>query len=367
MTFVPHVLALVVTFLALTASGCASMKPLPPGEALTESERRDVIRRASVWSATDIKLMDLKKGPAGEGGFSPDELVTCEFKEREMGGQSRKFACVTSQGAELKVKYGARNAEVYGEVLSTRLFWALGFPADKMYPVRVRCNGCYPDPWKMPKKSAGSELFDPAAIETRLPGSSMETAQDSGWKWSELEDIGPDAPKDARSHRDALKLLAAFIQHSDSRPANQRILCPEGQEMGRTGCRAPVLMVHDLGLTFGRADLIDKSKNSVSFADWAKEPVWKDRDTCVASIKGFFRGHFKNPKISEAGRAFLASLLVQLSDAQLQDLFETARINRRSGDPSADPQKDAPPVPVDEWVRLFKLKRSQVVEHRCSA
>jgi hypothetical protein len=85
----------------------------------------------------------------------------------------------------------------------------------------------------------------------------------------------------------------------------------------------------------------------------------------VARLKGSFTGSLGNPKISEAGRAFLAGLLTQLSDAQLHDLFETARVKRRSADPSNDPDHDTPPASVDAWVTAFKQKRAQIVDQRC--
>ena len=124
-------------------------------------------------------------------------------------------------------------------------------------------------------------------------------------------------------------------------------------------------MVSDLGLTFGHAGLLNKNADSVSLDSWTQVPVWKDRAHCVAQLKGSFTGSFSSPKISEAGRAFLAGLLVQLSDAQLRDLFETARVKRRSSDPSSDPDKDAPPARVNEWVTAFKQKRDQIVDQRC--
>jgi hypothetical protein len=350
--------------LTLALCGCAHVKSLPPGEALTPEGRLAVIRRAGVWSPTDVRSLDLEAGPDPRAAFAPGTWVACEHKsEKEPGGHSPKFVCETSPGQEVKVKYGAKNAEVYGEVLTTRLFWALGFAADRMYPVRVRCHGCSSDPKKDPAITRAVTEFDPAAIELKLPGRAMETRPDSGWKWSELEDIGPDAPPDARAHRDALKLLAAFVQHIDSRSANQRLLCPSGEEVGRTGCRRPVLMIHDLGLTFGRGAFLQKNLNSVSLANWTQVPVWKDRARCVAQLKRPLFGGLSNPRISEAGRAFLAGLLVQLTDAQLRDLFGAARVTRRS----RDPKKDSPPASVDEWVNAFKVKRSQIVDQRCPA
>ena len=148
-----------------------------------------------------------------------------------------------------------------------------------------------------------------------------------------------------------MKLLAAFIQHSDSKPDNQRLFCPEGQEEGAKGCRTPTLMIHDLGL--------------VSFEHWQEEPVWNDREKCVAQLKGSITDHFSHPEISEAGRAFLAGLLIQLTDAQLRDLFETARIERRSAHVRSDPKDDLPVASVDQWVEAFKTKRAEIVNHRC--
>jgi hypothetical protein len=351
--------------LSLALGGCAHRKSLSPGEALTPTERHEAIRRAGVWSPTDIPKVDLKAGPDASGAFAPNQWVTCEYKEKESSGHSPKFVCETSPGNEVKVKYGPRNAEVFGEVLSTRLFWALGFPADRMYPVRVRCHGCPRDPSEGPEMAGEVVEFNPAAIERKLPGRPMETKSDSGWTWSELEDIGPEAAPGARAQRDALKLLAAFVQHTDTKAANQRLLCPKGEEVGQTGCRRPILMVSDLGLTFGHAGLLNKNADSVSLATWTQVPVWKDRAGCVAQLKGSFTGSFSHPTIREAGRAFLAGLLVQLTDAQLRDLFETARVKRRSSDPSSDPDKDGPSARVDEWVTAFKLKRAQIVDQRC--
>ena len=359
----------VLVALNLLLAGNPDVKPVKPASALVVSvaERKEAIRRASVWSATDIPSLDLKAGPPRPDGFAFDDWVTCRYQEKKLSGNSPKFACETSPGQEVKVKYGPRNAEVFGEVIATRLFWALGFPVDAMYPVRVRCEGCPADPSKAPKAIAGVSVFDPAAIERKLPGRPIETRPDSGWDWSELDDIGPDAPRDARTHRDALKLLAAFIQHADSKAANQRLLCPSGEESGGNGCGHPVMMVNDLGLTFGRSAfwVTNMNKNSASMDDWTDKPVWKDERLCVAHLSKSVAGSLDNPTISEAGRAFLAGLLIQLSDAQLHDLFEGARISLRSADPSNVPKKDAPAASVDAWVEVFKLRRAQIVNLLC--
>src|SRR5512135_389497 len=170
--------------LGLALGGCAHVRPLPTGQALTSEQRREAVRRAAVWSPTDIPSLDLKAGPVVKGAFTFDQWVSCEYKAEDLSGQSPKFVCETSPGHEVKVKYGPRNAEVFGEVLATRLFWALGFPADSMYPVRVRCHGCPIDPKHGPEMAGPVVEFDPAAIERKLPGRPMEDKRDSGWIWS---------------------------------------------------------------------------------------------------------------------------------------------------------------------------------------
>jgi hypothetical protein len=360
-------LAAALVLAAVTAVCGAAPKPLPPGEALTETERLEAIGRAAVWAPIDIPSVDFKKGPEAADGFEPDALVTCDYKETKMDGQSAKFTCETKPGESIKVKYGPRNPEVFGEVLSSRLLWGLGFYADRMYPVRVECRGCSHDPDALPAPTQTTNTFDPAAVERKLPGRSMEIVEGSGWKWSELDEIGPSAPLDTRAQRDGLKLLAAFIQHSDSKRDNQRLLCPKGQEEGPRGCRAPILMIQDLGLTFGAASFLNKAKHAVSFEHWQEEPVWKDRGKCVAQLKASITDNFSHPTIHEAGRAFLAGLLSQLSDAQLRDLFEVARVDRRSAHVKDNPEDDLPVATVDQWVAAFKAKRAEIVNHRCPA
>jgi len=346
---------------ALTGARCDSDRVSPHGTISTR-ERKDAIRRASVWARVDIPEVDFRTGPDVEEGFALNQWISCVYKEVKMNGKSPKFTCETSPGQEIKVKYGGSNAEVFGEVLATRLLWGIGFAADRMFPVRVRCHGCPADPKHSPERTMLTHEFDPAVVERRLPGRAIETSENSGWAWSELDDLGPDSPADSRAQRDALKLLAAFIQHSDSKPSNQRIVCPSGQETG-TGCRAPVLLIQDLGITFGEATALNKNRNAVSLVGWSRVPVWKDPARCIADLSGSLTGRFMNPQIGEAGRAFLASLLIQLTDDQLRDLFEVARVTLRPIDPSENP--DGPRATVDQWVEVFKRKRAQIVDHHC--
>jgi hypothetical protein len=353
---------------AAVLPGCAhapvSRSPRSPFESLTAEARRDMIRRARVWAPTDVPSMDLRAGPQGEGAFAPGATLTCDRKDEVLRGKSPKFNCELSKGDDVKVKYGASNGEVYGEVAATRLFWALGFGADWMYPVVVVCRGCSADPWHDPRPSPSPVTFDPASVERKLPGKTLESKPASGWKWPELDLVDESRGGGPRAHRDALKLLAAMLQHTDSKPDQQRLMClPGAEDEARGTCAKPFMMVNDLGLTFGKANFTNSNqKGSVNFKNWSGVPVWKDPDQCVAHVSRSFTGTLVNPWISEAGRKFLADLLVQLSDEQLRDLFETARFERRQ--PKGE-RSWPRPASVSEWVEAFKRKRAEIVNVTC--
>jgi hypothetical protein len=284
--------------------------------------------------------------------------VTCDYVDKNLAGHSPKFACL-SQGDELKVKFGGGNAEVYAEVAATRLLWALGFGADRMYPVRVICRGC-PDNLTGIMRSDGSRLFDPAAIERKMPG--KEFKPDSSWAWSELDNVQEARGGAPTAHRDALKLVAVFLQHTDSKPEQQRIECLEDDTRTARTCTQPLMVINDVGLTFGGANLVNANSKGMNLAAWASTPIWKGDIGCVGNLSKSATGTLKDPVIGESGRAFLAGLLTQLSDDQITALFEVSRVTLRLRNPEDVRSGFAT---VAEWVSMFKRKRAEIVDRRC--
>jgi hypothetical protein len=308
--------------------------------------------------------MDLRAGPVGADAFQPNETVTCDYTDTQKHGASRKFHCKLANGDVVKVRYGASNGEVQGSVLATRLLWALGFAADRVYPVRVSCRGCSSDPWTSRGSPGEVHEFDPAVIERKPFGHLMweEADKKSGWSWSELDLVDAAQGGAPQEQLDALKLIAVFMQHTDTKPQQQRLLCLSDTLNGAEECQVPFLLLHDVGLTFGHANTFNHNRSgSVNLAAWAKTPVWRDPVGCIGHLSKSHTGTLGDPHISEAGRTFLADLLVQLSDRQLRDLFEVARVDRRihsSADLSA--------APVDDWVKVFNDKRNQIVTNHCA-
>jgi hypothetical protein len=324
------------------------------------SERLDAIRKAQVWKQTNVSAMDIKAGPTGKGAYAPEATVNCEWVDKKMAGRSPKFTCVIPPDDEVKVKYGADNGEVFAEVAATRLLWALGFGADRMYPVKVVCKGC-------PSDVKDTSV---AAIERKMDGEEIESDIESGWAWRELDLIDPDKGGAPLAHRDALKLLAVFLQHTDSKAAQQRLSCldDEGDDVKTDdkkddgdACERTFMFMQDVGLTFGRASRSNGAGSSASLKEWSEAPIWKDKGRCVGNMRKSLTGTLKDPQISEEGRKFLAGLLTQLTDQQLRDLFAVARFDRRPVsvlEPTAR-------TTVDQWVDAFKKKRTEIVDHVC--
>jgi hypothetical protein len=308
--------------------------------------------------------MNLRLGPQGRNAFQPWQEVTCDYvQDEDLPGTSRKFNCAISKDDVVKVRYGAENGKVEGEVLATRLLWALGFGADGVYPVKVRCRGCSADPWNDRQAVSGEQVFELAAIERKFPGAEIKADKDGGWSWKELRHVDEQLGGASLAQLDAMRLMAVLIQHTDNKIINERFVCLPGAADATGHCSKPFLYMHDVGLTFGHANLFDDNKaGSVSFDEWVSTPMWRsDPKMCVGHMRRSATGMLGDPQISEAGRKFLADLLVQLTDQQLHDVFEVARVDHRSRKPGTE----EPAASVDEWVNAFKVKRDEIVSNRC--
>ena len=347
--------------IAWAGTACAPLaRPLPTPEAA--KARVSVLARSRVWRPTAVRSLDLKAGPPGPGALRFGATVTCTYVDKHLDGKSPKFICKIGEGDEVKVKFGAGNGEVYGETLTTRLLWALGFGADRMYPAAVICHGC-PAALGGVEAPGGARRFDPAVIERRMAGREWSPDGSEGWAWNELHVVDPRRGGATLAQRDALTLLAVLVQHTDSKPQQQRILCLGDRQAASAACRQPFLMISDVGLTFGRANAMNANDlGAVNLAAWRQARVWKDDTGCRGNLPKSLTGSLDDPTISEEGRRFLAALLAQLTDRQLLELFEAGRVESRLRTPG-DPASGYPTAA--EWVAAFKEKRTEIASRRC--
>jgi hypothetical protein len=401
----------------------------PTGIEASKQDRQRYLGLAQLFTPRDTSTLDLLAGPVEQLTFDPSNEVTCEYHTPGMrlGGATAKFLCRIGN-AIYKVKYlpsavygtasgthRTGDREIYGELAATRLFWALGFGADRVFLARVRCHGCPASPHDGPNEQeqrtgAYRRSVRPigvAAIEQRVEGTTIDAAGDEGWTWSELHTLagrfgastasaapatGQGWSPATREQVEALQLLQVFVQHGDCKPEQQRLVCLPGGVVPHTPgaaaragrdassqdanvevegdgpayeCRSPFALIDDLGATFGGAGKFTGSGAKMSLSHWAKKPVF-DEDAyshtggvCrgVLAPSASCSGGVGNPAITEAGRQFLLNRLQQLSDAQIHDLFVAARVTDFCDDPAK--------CGVEAWVAVFKDKVRQIAAHPC--
>ena len=118
-------------------------------------------------------------------------------------------------------------------------------------------------------------------------------------------------------------------------------------------------MLNDVGLTFGEATNFNSNiASGMNLKAWESTSVWKHSYGCVGNLPQSMTGTLNDPQIGEKGRQFIAGLLTQLSDKQIRDLFEVSRVEKHQ-------VKDEITPAVDDWVRVFKKKRADIVARKC--
>jgi hypothetical protein len=312
----------------------ASPGPLPPDSS------------ASAWS---LEL------PPGHPLTAPQPA--CRFLADAVTGTSAKFECVLDGGEVIKVKYG-RNAEIHAEAAATRLLALLGYPADRVaIAPRLRCHGCPRFPFltmKLLSLASAAGILSPygyegrytdfewVAVERRFPAPAIETSDVAGWAWWELKDsLAP------RAEIDALRLLAVFLAHWDNKADNQRLVCVDPAPSAAGGCTRALLMIQDVGATFGPA--------KVNLAGWRDLPIWTDANACVVSMRHLpsHGATFPDARISEEGRLLLSQRLARLSDADVRTMFAEARFPQFYA--ATAERRD-----LDAWTAAFRSRVDQI-------
>ena len=383
-----------------TPEAAPKVKP----QFFTATDRQDAIRKAAIYTPKAVAEVDIMAGPAQkkkEFQFHMNDKVTCEFVTpgQQMGGNTPKFLCkitrvesldgtVQTASGEinddpLKVKFGDDNREVYAEIISSRLLWSLGFYTDAWYPIRVDCTNCPADP-ETGSGDRGPRTFKEASVVRKLDGHKMvETGKDEeGWSWKEFEALNGRPTYE----KDGLKLMAAFISHSDNKPPQQRLTCDTVTTDTTTQpptvtCNVSEMVVQDVGATFGSGGLFTNNDTAkVNLHEWTNKPVWKKVGSasetnkqppqCEAVLHKSLTANdgLNDPTISEEGRRFTAGLMCQLSDQQITDMFKLARVAEmpefHNGDGSFKQGMTEDTI-VQQWVTVFKQKREDVAAGRC--
>ncbi len=374
-------------------------------EFYTPKDRLAAIQAATIYVPRAVSTADIMQGPPQDQKqfqFHPEDTMTCDFATpgKDMGGKTPKFACKITKvdstngqvqtltpdmddGDALKVKYGGDDNEVYAEVVSTRLMWALGFYADSWFPVHVVCNGCPENP-EEGSGPAAARTFAIATVVRKYAGHKMyeEGNKEEGWSWKEFDESNG-RPK---SEKDALKLLASFMQHSDNKPPQQRLVC-DGVKVDQktnpftTTCKESRMIVQDVGATWGGGGAFTTNDGAkMNLQNWSAKKLWKtvgapgtDEAKCpvcqaILDKSWSATNGLSDPLISEEGRRMLAGLMCQLNDEQILNLFKAAKVSTMPKYHNSDGsfKKGLDEATIEkQWVEAFKAKREDMARGRC--
>ena len=304
----------------------------------------DALRRAAVRVPDSVQAAPLDAA-----------LLECAFVSEPPSGTTPKFTCALRGGELVKVKYG-RNPEIHAEAAASALLRRLGYPTDAVTIVpALRCYGCprYPflsnrlraRAWiaplvPLPGGDGAFTDFSQVSVERKFPAPPLETEQVAGWGWWELK-----YSRVEPAELDALRLLAVLLAHWDNKSENQRIACLASVPAPgpNATCAEPVLMMQDLGATFG--------PYKVNLSAWRDAPIWDDAIACRISMRTlpFGGATFPPAQISEEGRQLLLARLRDVGDAELRRIFSDAQFHTYYA--GTDDDRD-----LDAWMGVFRAR-----------
>lgn len=401
----------------LLAQGAAA--PAPVLIQTSDSQRQQYLAGATIWKPSGVPTAEqIREGPPGRSplqGIERDASgeVTCTYEKGGAGspGRTAKFTCRTASGRSLRVKYydgnpQTGNREVFAEVIATRLFWALGFDADPVYPVIVRCLECPANPMtgKGPRESRRYVGIVEAAYEGIIITTNGDPNQ--GWRFRELREAVATLPageQQARqkTYQDALALLSVFVQHGDRKPSQQRLVCrspldPSAGEVqtidndegfhlpifvesrNRRACQETVATAQDLGATFGGAGQFTSNvRAKAHLSSWAGTAMFAARSLkdsrggapppCRGNLAPSGSAEAEpNPPIGDAGRRFLHERLSALTPAHIRALFEAAHLDElKEPQQWRDRSSGQLLTGVDAWVAVFQRKVEEIGSTSC--
>jgi hypothetical protein len=251
-----------------------------------------------MWEPTNIPRRDLFWGPGGRE-MQPD-VSRVTFIKEEKGGHNKKYRIKDAAGRTWVAKLGR---EAQPETAAVRLISALGYKTEINYLVPTLT---------IPGKGTLKNV--------RLEARPENVERLENWKWKYN-------PFSGTNELQALKIMMVFLNNWDIVDIQNKILLVD---RGGRGGKQVQYIISDLGSTFGKlgnnnlpiiyrfgrkTNNPEKYLNS-SFVKGTKEGFLK------LAYKGKNRGIFKN--ISVLNARWLADLLVQLSDKQIEDAFRAA-------------------------------------------
>ena len=242
-----------------------------------------------MWEQVNIAERDLYYGPGGKEMVPV--LEKAQFLGRQTGGTNLKYRLKDGAGREWVVKVAD---EAQPETAAVRLLWGIGYKTEINYLVP-----------KLEIQKVGN--YKNVRFEARPDG----VKRLDRWSWASN-------PFNGTKELEGLKIMMALLNNWDVKDENTVIL--------QTG-NEHHYVVADLGATFGRLPDADGSRSGRTVnkpEDYSQSKIIKQVRDGVVEIDYPARPQtiLKSFKV-EDGR-WLADLLLQLSDKQIEDAFRAA-------------------------------------------
>ena len=252
-------------------------------------EKSTVTGTPVLWEKVNIAERDLYWGPGGRELFPVMEGMT--FVGRQTGGNNLKFRLREKEGREWIVKAAD---ESQPEVAATRLLWAIGYPTEVDYIVP-----------KVSIQKWGN--YKNVRFEARPDG----VKRGDRWSWD-------DNPFKTSVEFAGLRIMMAMLNNWDLKDENTIILEKDGKSY---------FAISDLGSSFGKLAKHSETRSGRSVnkpEDYAGSTFIKSVDNQMIHFNyTAARADLMRGLNIEHGR-WLADLLLQLSDKQIQDAFRAA-------------------------------------------
>lgn len=414
-------LALVPCVVAQSPQSAPSVDEIAFVQTASSQQRRQYLANSQIWSDPGdltpemVRMGQPLEDPAGLEAAIHGEPLPCNFTRpgKDLGGNTPKFACLTADKRAIRVKYtdGSKvgNREVFAAVAAARLLWILGFESDPIYPVTIDCLDCPENPMSGTGPRARRSYLATFQPQFRHPFIVNGDNPNQGWRWGEVDEAIAGLPEGPvrtrqRAHFDALTLLAVFVQHGDRKPEQQRLKCraelnraagdvrllkgDDGDADGRlvlverpdaTACNLPIIAIQDMGATFGGAGKTSNPGTAkMNLKEWTDREVFHKAKADSAGSVPECRGNITismsageggrgNPRVGEAGRAFLQNRLQRITDEHVRALLSAARVDKL-GTPQTwqDPSTGTVHSGLEAWAAAFKDKVRQITERRCA-
>jgi hypothetical protein len=286
----------------------------------------------------------------------------------------------------IKIKYlsppspnqDPRFNEVFTEVAANRIMWLLGFPFDRVYPVgSVSCVGCGKDPFRnrlqTNKASLGDSpvVFNVASVSRGAPWKRIEADGDATWSWILTNRFYADGEwtHQQKVEYDAYRLALGLIHFFDCPDKQNRLVCANWQTVGSGQpkvCEHPLILVHDLGSTFGTAKSVSFMGTNPRgrFSAWRGQTVFRNLQNC--ELRASFGG---DPRVLKEAQDLMVQRLAVLDAATVNSIFRIARFQIMDREQLQrlrhSHEVDVERASLDEWTRVFldRIQEIRTAQH----